>query len=265
MVAGDDSAQIELRLEGRVAIITIANKKRRNAFTFEMLKEIPKAFDAVERNPYVGAVVLEGAGDIAFASGDDISEFDRYRSTPADEAVFMATALAAFSSPIKCAKPVVAAVSGFCMGGGMQLAAACDARICGRNAKFAVPASRLGVGYPVDGIARFVHLIGAAHTSKIFISGRTFSCEEMKAVGFVTEMVEDQHAKSTAYRYAAELAELAPLSLHALKVSIAACAGGGEEKRRKALELIAQCARSADFIEGRNAFLQKRKPLFNGT
>jgi len=102
------------------------------------------------------AIVLEGDGDDAFASGDDISEFAEHRSTAPDEARFMATALAAFDAPAECAKPVVAALAGFCFGGAMQLAAACDARICGRGSRFSVPASKQGVGYPMSGVARFV-------------------------------------------------------------------------------------------------------------
>jgi enoyl-CoA hydratase len=260
----NDSPGIRSRREGGVGIVTISNTKKRNAFTVQMLKDIRVVFDAFDQADDVKSIVLEGEGDQAFASGDDISEFAEHRSTAADEARFMATALAAFDAPADCFKPVVAAIGGFCFGGAMQLAMACDVRICGRGSRFSVPASKLGVGYPMAGVARFVELIGAANTSAILLSGAMFSCEDLRASGFVTEMVADSEVKARAYAYAAELAERAPLTVRALKQSIAACATGSQERERVALATIEQCARSHDFIEGRNAFLEKRKPVFTG-
>lgn len=265
MSEGADEARIATRIEGAVATITIANPRRRNAFTFHMLQRIPQVFRALDEDRAVRVIVIEGDGDIAFASGDDISEFALLRSTAADEAKFMATAVAAFDAPIACGKPVVAAIEGFCFGGAMQLAAGCDIRICGEGARFSVPAVKLAVGYPLEGVARFVGLMGASQAARLFMAGRMFDCGEMLAAGFVTEKVPAGTAKAAAHAYAQELAQRAPLTLHALKRSIAACASHDPDQLARASESIAQCARSADFIEGRRAFLDKRAPVFTGT
>jgi len=261
----DDEASITSTVVGHIATVTISNSQRRNAFTFRMLAQISEVFQQLDQAPEVRVIVIEGAGDAAFAVGDDISEFASLRSTTADEARYMECALAAFNAPATCSKPVIAAISGYCLGGGMQLAAACDIRICGEDARFAVPASKLGVGYPMEGIARFVNLVGAANTSRILLAGDMFDSAEMARAGFVTELVPAGQAKPAARAYAANLAERAPLTVRALKRSIAACASGDADQLSPALALIEQCPRSADFIEGRNAFMQKRKAAFTGS
>jgi enoyl-CoA hydratase/carnithine racemase len=252
-------------IEGHVATITISNIQRRNAFTSAMLARIPVIFQELDQLPQVRVIVVQGAGEVAFASGDDITEFEALRSTPADEALFMAKAMLAFNAPAACSKPVVAAINGFCFGGGMQLAAACDIRICGEDARFAIPATKLGISYPMEGIARFVNLVGPAQTARIFITGDVFTCVQLAASGFVTEMVPAGQVRSAAQVYASTIASRAPLAVRAHKRSIAACANGDAEQLRAALELIAQCPLSADFVEGRTAFMQKRKAEFTGT
>jgi enoyl-CoA hydratase/carnithine racemase len=256
--------ELLVRRSGLLARLVISHPERHNALTYEMLLELPRVLEALSNDASVRVVVLCGAGDKAFAAGGDISQFEALRGNRADEDKYMSDTNRALLAPIQCDKPVIASIRGFCMGGGLQLAAACDLRIAADDAVFRMPAARLGVGYPFEGIQRFVDLIGGSNTADLFMSARKFGAEEALRMGFVNRVVAAADLDREVEAYCAAVAENAPLTIAAARAAI-----------REALKLpgrdmaalknkIDACWGSHDYNEGRVAFLEKRKAQFEG-
>jgi enoyl-CoA hydratase/carnithine racemase len=173
--------------------------------------------------------------------------------------------VAAYEAPVLCSKPVVARIRGICMGGGLGLAAACDVRIAADDAVFRMPAGRLGLGYNYTGVKRFVQLLGAANTADIFFSARKFNAADALAMGFVNSVVPVADLDSEFAAYCEMVAENAPLTLAAVKFSIRQTGlDPAARDLEQAARLIERCFDSEDYREGRRAFMEKRKPNFQG-
>jgi enoyl-CoA hydratase/carnithine racemase len=161
---------------------------------------------------------------------------------------------------------VLAKIHGFCMGGGIALAASCDVCIASDNAVFRMPAARLGVGYWFNGIERLVHVLGPRNAADIFFSARKFDAHEALRMGLLTRVVPRAEMDSEFARYCATLGDNAPLTMNAAKAAILASLQDSEKRDMAALEKqILGCWASDDYREGRDAFLQKRRPKFSGT
>lgn len=260
-----DIPQIRVERAGSVATVVVSHPTRRNAFTVDMLARFPQVLRELDGDDTVRVIVLTGAGEAAFISGADISEFEKERSDPACEAAFMRVVDAALLAPALCEKPVIAGIRGACIGGGLQIAAACDIRIAADDALFMMPAARLGVGYPYSGMSLFHSLIGRARTADLFFSARRVHAPEALALGLVNRVVAAASLKHEVEQYAAAVAANAPLTLRAVKASLAALSGGIAMPNPPAIqERLDRCWGSKDFTEGRTAFMQKRKPDFQG-
>ena len=258
-------AKLILRESGGVGWIIISNLPHRNAVTHAMWSALPEAFDRFASDPKIRLVAMCGDGDEAFVSGGDISEFESMRGTPELDAAFARVVDEGCFAPMSCPKPVLAKIHGFCMGGGLALAASCDLCIAADNAVFAMPAARLGVGYSFKGIERLVQLLGPVNTADIFLSGRRFNAHDALRMGMVANVVARAELNKEFDNYCALIAQNAPLTISSAKAGILAALYGAKPREVEAVEQqAAGCWASNDCIEGRNAFLQKRKPKFNG-
>lgn len=258
-------AELITRRDGAVGRIVFSNPARMNALTFDMWRALPEALAAFDADPAVRLVVLSGEGEKAFVSGADISQFERNRASEEARAAYNQAVEAAYLAPLLCAKPVLAQIRGVCMGGGLGLAAACDVRFCSEDAVFRMPAARLGLGYSYTGMRRFVHVLGAANTADIFFSARKFGAQDALAMGFVRRVFPAADLEREVGAYAATIGENAPLSLIAAKAAIREVLKDAGDRDLAALQQrIDACFASADYTEGRRAFMEKRTPDFKG-
>jgi enoyl-CoA hydratase/carnithine racemase len=258
-------AGIDCMIDGGVARIVVNHPERRNAMRFAMWTALGDAVERLEADPGVRVLLLEGAGDQAFVSGADISEFATLRATPEAVAAYDAAVHRAEQALATCAKPVVARIRGFCHGGGMALAMACDLRYASETASFRMPAGRLGLGYPLPGVAQMVHGIGAARAAELFFTARTFDGREAERIGMAHRCHPADRLDEEVDRIVAAIADNAPLTLRAAKLAIrAVLAGPHAPTERQVQDAVQACFLSSDYIEGRTAFTEKRPPRFDG-
>ncbi|TBW33896.1 enoyl-CoA hydratase [Siculibacillus lacustris] len=263
MPTGDPHIRAEV--DGAIGRLVVDNPERRNAVSLAMWTAIPGAVAALAGHPDVRVIVVRGAGDLAFVSGADISEFATVRKDAACARAYEGANAAAFAAVRRVEKPTVAMIRGFCLGGGMGLAAACDLRIAAADAVFGIPAARLGVGYPPDCVADLVAAVGGQRAKELFFTARRLHAAEALAVGLVCAVHPVEAFENEAYDLAATIARNAPLTIRAAKAAVDAVVdGAGSARRERLAALTDACFASDDFAEGRTAFLEKRDPVFHG-
>jgi enoyl-CoA hydratase len=257
--------EILIRREGPVGRVVVSNPDKYNAMTTGMWRALPERIAELDADPAVHVIVLTGDGDKAFVSGADISQFESERTEAAAQERYNEAVDAAYMAPVKAGKPVIAAIRGICMGGGLGLAAACDIRLCADDARFRMPAARLGLGYKQAGVQRFVSLIGVQNTFDIFFSARVFDAAEALRMGFVSRVVAPGALDEAVAALAGMIGENAPLTTRAVKLTVNAVLGNhAEANAQSAQAAIDLCNKSADYREGVRAFGEKRKPVFTG-
>jgi enoyl-CoA hydratase/carnithine racemase len=253
------------RKEGRVGTMIFNNPERHNAVSLEMWQAATGILGDFARDGDVRVVVVTGAGGKAFVSGADISKFEDERASEAAVARYNATSQGFYAALYNFPKPTLAQIHGYCIGGGLNLAICCDLRFCSEGSRFALPAARLGLGYGYAGLARFFDTIGPSHTKDIFFSARQFGAAEALSMGIVSKVLPDVELATFVRDYANGVADNAPLTVSAIKqIAIEALKPESDRDLKLADELVARCFASQDYIEGRNAFMQKRKPVFTG-
>lgn len=257
------SPNFVLSLEGAVATIAIHNPAKRNAIDLEMWKALPRIVAAMEADERVRVIVLRGEGAGAFASGADISEFETVRADAAGGRLYEAANEAAFRAVAHCAKPVIAMIRGFCLGGGFGLALACDLRVASDTAMFGIPAAKLGVGYPPGAMRLVTAAVGGPAARDLFYTARRIGAAEAERLGVVQRVVPDGELEAAAMALAQEIARNAPLTIRAAKAAIDEALGIAHPGTDPVV-LADACFDSADAVEGRRAFLEKRAPLFTG-
>src|SRR5882724_8830666 len=230
-----------------------------------MWQDLARVTTELARDDGVRAIVYRGAGTQAFASGADISEFTENRKDTATAARYNAETEAAYTTIRACPKPTVAMIFGFCMGGAMAVAMACDLRFAAEGSKFGIPAARLSIIYGADSVGQLVDLVGPAYAKDILYSARTVEDREALAMGFIQRLVPAGELERYTYDYLRKVAENAPLSVRGAKVTIESYLHGLTDERRKTIkDLAVEATESEDYKEGTRAFLEKRAPRFQG-
>ncbi len=256
-----------IRVEQTDAIATVVfnRPEMRNAISLAMWQEIARVTEALGKDPAVRAVVFRGAGNEAFASGADISEFEAVRKDTATAQAYGRETEAAYLAIRQCPKPTVAMIFGFCMGGGMALAMSCDLRFAAEGARFGIPAARLGIIYATVSIRQLVDLVGPARAKDILFSGRTVEAREALEIGFISRLLPPAELEAYTYDYLRKVAENAPLSVRGAKIVIeAVLEDGGVRQQERIRRLTLEAFESQDYKEGTRAFLEKRPPHFEG-
>jgi enoyl-CoA hydratase len=250
---------------GGVGWIVFDQPARRNAISDAMWRAIPLAMKQFDADPEVRCIGFRGAGSEAFSAGADISEFEKNRSSTEAVGGYDSLLDQVLHSIQGSLKPSVAMIHGYCLGGGLEIALACDLRYCGASAQFGIPAAKLGLAYNVEGHKRLLETVGHARAREIMFLGRRYPAEEALAMGLVHRVLPDAELEPFTEQVIAELVANAPLSIANTKTILeeyAKSVGAPDHGRMSAA--IERCARSEDYKEGRRAFMEKRKPKFEG-
>jgi enoyl-CoA hydratase len=254
------------RKEGGVGYVTFNNPERHNAMSLEMWEALSDYLADFAADDAVRVVVLTGAGGKAFVSGADISKFESERSSKEAIDRYNVAVDKANTAVYEFPKPTIAMIRGYCIGGGVGLALCCDLRICSDNSKFGVPAAKLGLGYGYSGIKKLVDLVGPSFAKEIFFTARQFTAAEAQVMGLVNRVLPDGEVESYVKNYADTISGNAPLTVNSVKFIVGQTVKPESQRDlKKCEELVAQCFASKDYIEGRTAFMEKRKPNFTGS
>jgi enoyl-CoA hydratase/carnithine racemase len=258
------SGIIRIERAGALGYLIFDHAQRRNALNAGMWRQIPELAAELDADPAVRVIIMRGAGDEAFVSGADISEFSQLR-TGAAAAQYDAENVNAFAALHAVQKPLIALIHGFCIGGGMALASCADLRYAADDAVFAVPAGRLGLGYPLSAAQHLVRLLGQAHAKELFFTARRFRAPDALRLGLVHEVTPKAQLDAYVLEVAEEIARNAPLTLRAFKLAAAELLKPANERNdAAAAAAISECFHSDDYKEGVQAFLDKRTPKFQG-
>ena len=259
------TSKIITEVHNGLARLTLNNPARHNAISLEMWQALGEAMEAFNLDPTVKVVILQGAGGKSFAAGADISEFDTKRANAEQRMDYARISQRAQDAMKGFSKPLIAMIQGYCIGGGLVIALACDVRFTTPTSRFGIPAAKLGLGYEHSGVVNLASQVGPAHAADILFSGRQFDATEAKTMGLVNFVVEDVELAQRVDEYANNIANNAPLTVKAAKASLKTYLGYGLlPTSKQAEDLISACFDSEDYSEGRNAFREKRSPNFKG-
>ncbi len=252
--------------QGGVGQIVFNNPARRNAVSLEMWARMSDLLSQFAADPALRVLVISGAGGKAFVSGADISKFESERASAEAQKRYSEIGGRAYQQLYNFPKPTIAKIQGYCIGGGMNLAACCDLRICSEDARFGVPAARLGLGYGATGVNRLAEIVGIAFAMEMFFTARQFTAEEALRIGLVNRVVPVGELDAAINEITGQICDNAPLTIAAIKAAARERSKPpGEQDLARVEALVEACFDSDDYIEGRRAFMEKRKPKFTGT
>ena len=248
-----------------VGTITFNQPEKRNAMSVEMWDGMTAILDAWDADESVRVVVLTGAGDKAFVSGADISQFGKSRSNAEAQKEYDKLTSAGRRKLAAFEKPVIARIQGFCLGGGLGIAMQADLRIASAGSAFGIPAAKLGIAYGFDMVSRLISLVGHAHARTLLFTGERIDAAEAARIGLVNQVVADDALDAVVGKMARGIAGNAPLSIKGMKFILAqALRDPADRDMDGVLSAVSTCFDSADYTEGRTAFMEKRRPAFTG-
>jgi enoyl-CoA hydratase/carnithine racemase len=248
-----------------VGVVTFNNPDKRNAMSLEMWEGLGQALTELRDDPEVRVVVLVGAGDKAFVSGADISQFEKTRHNAAASEEYSKKSEAQRALLGNYPKPTIACIRGFCLGGGMQVAMLTDIRIAAEDSQFGIPAAKLGIAYGYDGLRNLVSLVGPSWARLIMYTGMRIGSAEALRIGLVDRVLPNGELWNATMEIARTISGNAPLAIKAAKITIAQVLKDPDKRDMNSVKQIGiDCMDSEDFREGRRAFMEKRKPQFKG-
>lgn len=253
------------RKEGQVGYLTFNNPDKLNAVSLDMWEAAEGYLEDFKNDDKIRVVIVTGAGGKAFVSGADISKFASERSSKEASDRYNEAVDRAYGAFYDFPKPTIAMIRGYCVGGGVGLALACDMRICTEGSKFAVPAAKLSLGYRYSGLKKLVDVVGPSFAKEIFYTARQFTAQEAHGMGLVNRVLPDGELEAYVRNYAETIAGNAPLTVDSVKFIVnEILKDPADRDMDKAEAMVQACFASSDYIEGRKAFMEKRKPKFTG-
>lgn len=253
------------REEGGIGWMIFNNPERRNAVSLAMREAMVEIFEAYQQDDAVRVLVMRGAGDKAFVSGADISEFKDKRNNAEAEAHYAAVSEKAREAMRDFDKPIIAMIQGFCVGGGLATALGADIRIAAEGSQFGIPAAKLGLGYGFGSLKTLSDVVGPAYAKQILFTGARLPAEKALQIGLVNEVVPKEDLEGRVRALAEEIAGNAPLTVKTAKAAVAEVYKDPEARDLARIEsMVKACFDSRDYKEGREAFMEKRKPVFQG-
>ncbi|HIA74484.1 MAG TPA: enoyl-CoA hydratase/isomerase family protein [Gemmatimonadetes bacterium] len=259
------NTQVRISLKGRITEVVLDCPQKHNVLDLGGWVALADAFDELSGNRDIGCVMIRGAGDRAFSTGSDISSFADQRDTPEDARRYSEAITRGMKAVRECRHPTLGVIEGLCVGGGMEIAACCDVRICGRSSRFGAPINRLGLTMSHDELEPLIALLGPGPVLEILLTGDLIGAERAREIGLVNRIVADTDVLSTGWDLANRIADGAPLVNRWHKRFILRLMERNrgpltDAERDEALDAF----QTADYREGRSAFLEKRPPEFNG-
>ena len=256
---------IVVQQAGPMASVTFNRPKFHNALNSQMWQALPEIMEMLGADNSVRVIVFAGAGGKAFAAGADIAEFAEVRADAATAQAYEASNARAFAAIASVPKPVIAKISGYCIGGGLAVALACDLRIADTSSVFGLPPARLGLGYPQSGLEQLLAAVSVASAKELIFTAQKTGGQRALAMGLINELCSTGELDMRVEKMCAAIADNAPLTLKASKAMLDALHQGRARKDAEALaELVRICFDSHDYREGCSAFMEKRKPVFEG-
>ncbi|CAN7148607.1 enoyl-CoA hydratase [Bradyrhizobium sp. LjRoot220] len=253
------------RISDGVGVITFNNPEKRNAMSLEMWEGLGSALIELRDNPDIRVVIMAGAGDKAFVSGADISQFEKTRHNAQASEAYSRRSAAQRALLADYPKPTIACIRGFCLGGGMQVAMLADIRLAADNSQFGIPAAKLGIAYGYDGLKHLVSLVGPSWARLIMYTGMRIDAAEAVRIGLVDRVLPGPDLWDATMEIARTISGNAPLAIKAAKITIAEVLKDESHRDIAAIKAVGTaCMDSEDFREGRTAFMEKRKPQFKG-
>ena len=253
------------RREGHVGHVVFNNPAKLNAVSLDMWDGFVGLLKDYEKDPEIRCIVVSGAGGKAFVSGADISKFESERANAEAQIRYDAISKEGYEGLYNCSKPTIAKITGYCIGGGMNLAACCDMRFCNEGARFGVPAAKLGLGYGFLRIERLSRIVGLPRAMEFLFTASQYSSKQAYEMGLVNAVAPDGELDALVARTTDAIGQNAPLTIALAKAAAREIAKPESKQDHKKLEKMAEaCFNSDDFKEGRRAFMEKRKPVFKG-
>ena len=266
MIIDSPTPKMLAEVNDGIGWITFNAPEKRNAMSLDMWQGLGEILGKLQEEKSLRVLILKGAGDAAFVSGADISEFEDKRSSQRDRDAYEAAFDDALDKLANFATPVVAMIRGYCIGGGLAIALNTDIRIATQQSKFGIPAAKLGLGYGFEAVKTLESIVGPSHAKDILFTARFLEAKEALSIGLVNFMVGSELLEQTVIEYANKIVKNAPLTIRAVKKTVGEVVKDPGQKNPAHIErMVNDCFLSADYQEGRRAFMEKRKPKFTGS
>ncbi|WP_156324368.1 enoyl-CoA hydratase-related protein [Bacillus sp. FJAT-27251] len=257
-----EQKKVYLNVENEIGTIYINRPEKRNALTYGMWEDLAQLVDECNQRRDIKVIVFRSTTEKAFSAGADIGEFKTIRYTAEGAEKYNEATMILEHKIAASEKPSIAMISGFCVGGGCEIAVACDFRFSDHTGRFGITPAKLGLIYNTPGTKNLVELVGPSHAKDILFTGRIIEAEEALAMGLVNRIIQSSRLEAETYSFARLICQNAQMAVRGSKTIINAVLQGEIADSRETAELVLNSFISEDYREGVNAFLEKRKPNF---